>query len=81
MCCVLCAVSPPPAHARHVRLGVAGVNDDAKRRLLTAAVAYMQGAGDAVEQERLSEWDRHLTVTSIGCAVRVSLVLVSRDGC
>jgi hypothetical protein len=32
-----------------------GVNDDAKRRLLTAAAAYMQGAGDAVEKARLSE--------------------------
>ena len=33
----------------------AGVNDDAKRRLLTAAAAYMDGAGEAVEKERLSE--------------------------
>lgn len=31
-----------------------GVNDDAKRRLLTAAAAYMDGAGDAIEKERLS---------------------------
>lgn len=32
-----------------------GVNDDAKRRLLTAAAAHMQGAGEAVEKERLSK--------------------------
>lgn len=32
------------------------MNDDAKRRLLTAAAAYIDGAGDAVEKERLSEF-------------------------
>jgi hypothetical protein len=37
-------------------VSAAGVNDDAKRRLLTAAAAYMQGTGDAVEKERLSKY-------------------------
>lgn len=33
----------------------AGVNDVAKRRLLTVAAAHIHGAGPAVEQQRLSE--------------------------
>eukprot|EP00878_Enallax_costatus_P040051 GHUV01046027.1.p1 GENE.GHUV01046027.1~~GHUV01046027.1.p1 ORF type:complete len:126 (+),score=36.03 GHUV01046027.1:348-725(+) len=32
----------------------AGVNDDAKRRLLTAAATYLSGAGGSLEAERLS---------------------------
>jgi hypothetical protein len=55
LCCV---VSPPPSPALRAPLVGAGVNDDAKRRLLTAAAAYMQGAGHSVEEERLSECDR-----------------------
>lgn len=33
----------------------AGVNDDAKRRLLTVAASYLQGAGSGLEDARLSE--------------------------
>lgn len=42
-----------------------GVNDAAKRRLLVAAAAYLSGAGEAVEQQRLSECDVTVTVTAM----------------
>jgi hypothetical protein len=49
----VCSATTP--HPLLLPLLPAGVNDDAKRRLLTAAAAHMQGAGEAVEKERLSE--------------------------